>query len=94
MDLHFCIFCILLLATKMDLHFICILIFGVHFSVAFVLHFSAFISTFMFSRKRHSPTTQRHNFLHEAKRSPVNSYNKKSRGVTAHVRSKHALQEF
>ena len=28
MDLHFCIFCILLFATKMNLHFACILIFG------------------------------------------------------------------
>ena len=62
-DLHLsCIFCILILPIK----WICICFafllhpdfWGVHFSVAFALHFFAFISFFMFPRKRHSPTTQ------------------------------------
>ena len=42
------------IAMKMDLHFFCILIFGVHFSVAF-LHFSSNKSFLVFSRKRQQP---------------------------------------
>ena len=63
--LHFS--CILILAIKMELHFFCIIFaFFLHpdfWGSIFQLHlfciFFAFISSFMFPRKRHSPTTQR-----------------------------------
>ena len=65
MDLHFfaffCIFCILILAIKMDLHFFAFFLHPVFWGSIFQLHFFAFfafISLFLFSRKRHSPTTQ------------------------------------
>ena len=58
-------FCILILAIKKDLHFFalflhffCILIFGGPFFSCICFAFFAFISSFMFPRKGHKPTTQ------------------------------------